>query len=70
MEVSDSTLERDQGAKLKAYARNRIPEVWVHDLNANLLYVYRDSNGELYRSRLVLEPGTPMEFAGEGLEWG
>lgn len=69
IKVSDTTLQRDQGEKLQAYARNRIPQVWVLDLNANLLYVYRDSNGELYRQRRVLEQGTRVEFAGVGLEW-
>lgn len=69
IEVSDTTLQRDQGEKLQAYARNHIPEVWVLDLNANLLYVYRDSNGEIYRQRQVLEQGASLEFAAVGLGW-
>lgn len=69
IEVSDSTLERDQGEKLEAYARNRIPEVWVLDVNANLLYVYQDPNGKIYRKSQVLEAGTLAEFDSEQLEW-
>ena len=69
IEVSDSTLERDQGEKLEAYARNRIPEVWVLDVNANQLYIYQDPNGKIYRKSQVLEAGTVAEFGGEKLEW-
>ncbi len=69
IEVSDSTLERDQGEKLEAYARNNIPEVWVLDVNANLLYVYQDPNGQLYRKTQIREAGTLAEFDREKLEW-
>ena len=69
VEISDSTLERDQGEKLAAYARNRIPEVWVLDVNANLLHTYQDSNSEIYRQNRILEKGSQAEFSGEKLEW-
>jgi Uma2 family endonuclease len=69
VEISDSTLQRDQGEKLEAYARNRIPEAWVLDVNAKLLHIYQDCNGEMYRQTRVLEAGTPAWYGGEKLEW-
>jgi Uma2 family endonuclease len=50
IEVSDTTLIRDQGVKLEAYARNTIPEVWILNLNKNLLEVYREPFDTEYAS--------------------
>lgn len=41
IEVSDSTLEYDQKIKVPKYAKASIPEVWVIDVNENLIWVYR-----------------------------
>lgn len=48
IEVSDSALERDQNEKLRAYARNNIPEYWVLNLHMQQLEVRRDPSGEDY----------------------
>jgi Uma2 family endonuclease len=54
IEVSDSTLVRDQGKKLAAYARNRIPHVWIHNLITDKLETYSNSDGQEYLSKQVL----------------
>ncbi len=72
IEVSDSTLERDQGAKLEAYARNNVQEYWILNLNADELEVHRDPKGTKYRSIITLEKGqtvSPLEFEDVKLEW-
>jgi Uma2 family endonuclease len=72
IEVSDSTLARDQGEKLQAYARNSIPEVWIHNLGSGKLEVYREPGGEEYRSRQILAPGTlarVQPFPDTAIEW-
>lgn len=54
IEVSDSTLMRDQGQKLAAYARNRIPHVWIHNLLTDKLETYSNSDGQEYLSKQIL----------------
>lgn len=54
IEISDSTLVRDQGKKLAAYARNRIPHVWIHNLITDKLETYRNPDGQEYLSKQVL----------------
>ena len=57
IEVSDTTLERDRGAKLEAYARNKIPEYWILNVNETKLEVYREPKGNEYRSRTLFTAG-------------
>jgi Uma2 family endonuclease len=72
IEVSDTTLVRDQGVKLEAYARNTIPEVWILNLNKNLLEVYREPFDTEYASKRTYKVGmkvAPLEFPDVLLEW-
>ena len=57
VEVSDSTLAKDRGRKLRAYARNGVPEYWIVNLQESQLEVYRDPQGEAYESCVVFHPG-------------
>ena len=41
IEVSDSTLKYDREVKLPLYARSSIPEVWIVNLEEQILEVYR-----------------------------
>ena len=72
IEVSDTTLIRDSGVKLEAYARNTIPEVWILNLNKNLLEVYREPFDTEYASKRTYKVGmkvAPLEFPDVMLEW-
>jgi Uma2 family endonuclease len=60
VEVADSSLRHDRLRKLPLYARWHIPEVWIVDLKAAALEVYRDPAGDSYRSRTVLRAGDRM----------
>jgi Uma2 family endonuclease len=42
IEVADSTLQFDQNIKIPLYENAQIPEVWIIDLNNNILEIYRD----------------------------
>jgi Uma2 family endonuclease len=53
IEVSDSTLGFDLGAKLALYARSAIPEVWVVDIGGRAIRAFREPAGESYRESLV-----------------
>jgi hypothetical protein len=50
IEVSDSSLEFDLGAKLELYARAGIREFWVVDLTENRVLVHRDPTDGRYGS--------------------
>jgi Uma2 family endonuclease len=54
VEVSDTTLEYDREVKLGLYARHGIPEVWLMDVNAGELTVYREPAEGQYR--LIRKP--------------
>jgi Uma2 family endonuclease len=50
IEVSDSSLDFDLGAKLELYARSGIREFWVVDLTVNRVLVHRNPNDGGYDS--------------------
>ena len=54
IEVADTTLEYDRDVKLSLYARHGIPEVWLLDVNAREITVYREPTGGQYR--LIRKP--------------
>jgi Uma2 family endonuclease len=54
IEVSDSTLRYDREDKRPAYARGGVREYWIVNLTDNVLEVYRDPAGEIYRDAHTL----------------
>ena len=50
IEVADSSLDFDLGAKLELYASSGIREFWVVDLTSNRVLVHRDPNDGGYRT--------------------
>lgn len=57
LEVADSSLDYDRGVKLPRYAAAGIPEVWIVDLHAHAIEIYRDPAGEGYRTKIVVGSG-------------
>jgi Uma2 family endonuclease len=65
VEVSDSTIDFDRDVKVPNYARSGIQEVWLWDLDANCLEVYRDPTANGYTSIQKIERGemvSPLAF--------
>lgn len=60
VEVAASSLRFDSGRKLRAYARRGVREYWIVDLAHERIEVFRDPNGELYRSHRTLERGSSV----------
>jgi Uma2 family endonuclease len=52
IEVADATLAFDRGTKLPLYARHGVSEVWILDLDAERLEVYREPSAGGYRHKL------------------
>lgn len=48
IEVADSSLDTDKGAKLELYARAGIREFWIVDLTTDCVIVHRMPNGGRY----------------------
>ena len=55
IEVADSNLEFDLGAKLELYARAGIREFWVVDLTTNRVLVHRNSSDGRYDSIISVD---------------
>ncbi|MFO1038312.1 MAG: Uma2 family endonuclease [Geminicoccaceae bacterium] len=58
VEVADSSLAYDQGAKLALYARHGVPEVWIVDLASQAVEVCRSPGPQGYAERQRLDAGT------------
>lgn len=68
IEVADASLRKDKDVKLPLYAAAGIPEVWIVDLNAERVEVYREPAGSSYRERLALAEGTASPLAFPDIE--
>ncbi len=60
VEVSDATLAFDTGKKLALYARAGVPEYWVVDLNARVVLVHSEANGNAFGKRSIVTFGDPL----------
>ena len=54
IEIADSSLDYDRDVKVPLYARHGVPEVWLVDLNARHVGIYRRPDGGAYREVLRL----------------
>ena len=64
VEVADTSLERDLGAKALEYARAQIPACWVVDVNAGATHVMTAPGDDGYRSRTVVRFSEALALPG------
>jgi hypothetical protein len=67
VEVADTSQTYDRRVKLPLYARHGIPELWIVDLAAEVIEVYREPVGEAFQVAEVAGRGEqvrPAEIAG------
>jgi Uma2 family endonuclease len=64
VEVADSTVATDRGAKLVVYARAGIREFWVVDLTTDVVHVHRDPRGGAFSAITRVEPSGTLELDG------
>ena len=65
IEVADSTLESDREVKLPIYGRAGVAEVWIVNLNACAIEIYRDLHFTGCASKTIVGPGqtaAPLAF--------
>ncbi len=65
IEVSDTTLAYDKNVKLPLYARFGIPEVWILDVESNIIERHTEPHGNVYR--LTARAGKGETFASKVL---
>jgi Uma2 family endonuclease len=70
IEVSESSLDRDQGEKWAAYGRGGIPVYWIVNLVDRRVEVYTDPGPAGYASREVFQPGQDVPVIIAGVEVG
>jgi Uma2 family endonuclease len=57
IEVSNTSLRYDRGAKLKVYAKAGIPEYWIIDVNTMTVEVYTEPRDGRFANKQVLRDG-------------
>lgn len=65
IEVAETSLAYDRDVKLLFYAEASIPEVWIADLNAGRILVYREPRSTGYAQLTVVQRDgtlTPLAF--------
>ncbi len=70
VEVSETTLARDQGPKLLAYARAGLPSYWVVNLVDGQIEVYTDPSADGYKTRRDFQAGQDVPVVIDGTEVG
>ena len=63
IEVSDSSLYHDLHRKLPLYAKAEVVEVWVEDVQAGIVHVYRDRVDLAYETALTFRRGDSITLA-------
>ncbi|MGB3264887.1 MAG: Uma2 family endonuclease [Microcoleus sp.] len=65
IEVADSSLAYDREVKAKIYARSRIADYWVLNVNDRQLHVFREPADDEYQSEVILgefSSISPLQF--------
>jgi Uma2 family endonuclease len=70
VEVSQASLDRDQGSKWLAYVRSGIPVYWIVNLVDRRVEVYTDPGPAGYGSRVDFSPGQEVPVVIVGVEVG
>jgi Uma2 family endonuclease len=70
VEIAETTLDRDQGIKLDAYAHGRIPVYWIVNLVHRRVEVYSEPESDGYRSRQEFTIGQDVPLVIDGVEVG
>lgn len=55
IEVADSTLNTDRNQKSRTYAKAKIAEYWVLDVNSQQVYVFRKPGENGYTEEVILD---------------
>jgi Uma2 family endonuclease len=68
IEVSDTTLQKDQHIKLPLYAEAGIPEVWIVDVSSGKIYQYLNPQHHEYLERKTFDRSMKLSASQFSLE--
>lgn len=57
VEVAETTFEYDSKVKLPLYAKERIPEYWIIDLERDRILVHTNPQGSTYQTQRIYQRG-------------
>ena len=63
IEISDTTVRYDRNRKMPLYAKSGVAEVWIENLQENVILVYRKPGPETYSTSLTLHRGESISLA-------
>ncbi len=63
LEVSDTTLRYDRDRKLPLYAKSGVPEVWIENLQSDVLLVNRNPEQDRYLTSLTFRRSEQISVA-------
>jgi Uma2 family endonuclease len=55
IEVADSTFTTDRNKKSRIYAKAKIPEYWVLNVNSQQIYIFREPGENGYTQEIILD---------------
>ena len=61
VEVSDSTVKYDRSTKLSLYAEAEIPEVWIVNLQNNIVELHQKPSDGIYQLTKIFKRGESVE---------
>lgn len=64
IEIAETTLSRDLGAKADDYARAGVPTYWVVDLSGHAVHVMSGASESGYAHRAIVRFGEPLAVPG------
>src|SRR5437016_9243314 len=63
IEISDTTLRYDRNRKMPLYAKSGVSELWIENLQEDLVLVYRKPGPETYSTSLTFHRGELISLA-------
>jgi len=70
IEVSETTIDRDRGKKLSAYARGGISVYWIVNLATRCVEIYTQPGASGYQCRQEFDVGQNVPVVVDGVEAG
>ena len=63
IEISDTTLRYDRHRKMPLYAKSGVSELWIENLQSDVILVYRDPGPKTYSTSLTVHRGESISLA-------
>jgi Uma2 family endonuclease len=62
IEISDTTVRYDRNRKMPLYAKSGVPELWIENLQEDVILVYRNPGPETFSTSLVFHRGESVSL--------